>query len=284
MFVKQNSISRNWLVPVLIGVGLILSACGGTAPSGATGGQETTGGETQTGGEAQASEAPAETGGGGAQVSGLCANPYFPVVNGATWTYSVTGGIRDFSYTDTIIDAGPDGFTLSSSFDLEGGLTRTQAWGCQADGLVALEYTGGPEAALSTEGLNAQLNTTAVTGVTIPANLSVGSSWTQSMNVEGEMVIGEGMTGTATGSVAFAANAVGTESVTTPAGTFDAIKVEIQQDFNVTANLSGVSMPVTFSGTTTSWYAPGVGMVKSVITEDLMGSTSTIELQSYTIP
>lgn len=282
MFVKQNSISRNWLAPILIGVALVLAACGGSAPSGDTGGQD---GDTgaQTGGEAQASEAPAETG-GGAQVSGVCANPYFPVVNGATWTYSVTGGIQDFSYTDTITNVSADGFTLNTSFDLEGGLQRTQAWGCQADGLVALEYNGGPAAALSTEGLNAEFHTTGITGVTIPTNLSVGSSWTQTMDIEGEMIIGEGMTGAATGNVSFAGNAVGTESVSTAAGTFDAIKVEIQQDFSLTANIGGVSMPVTFTGTTTAWYASGVGMVKSVVTEDLMGSTTTIELQSYSIP
>jgi hypothetical protein len=98
------------------------------------------------------------------------------------------------------------------------------------------------------------------------------------------MVLGEGMTGHATGDVSYSANAVGTESVTTAAGTFDALKVEAQQNFNVTADLSGVSVPVAFTGTATTWYAPGVGMVKSVITEDLMGSTTTVELQSYTIP
>jgi len=277
MFAKQKSLTGKWLLPFIVALALVVSACGGQAPSGGTGGETGAGGETGVSEPAATTEAPIVA-------VGACANPYFPAVNGATWTYAVTGGIQDFSYTDTITNAGPDGFTISSTFDLEGGLTRAQSWGCQAEGLVALEYTGGPEAVLATEGLNAQFNTTGVSGVTIPANLSVGSSWTQTLNIEGDMVIGEGMTGSATGSVSIAANAVGTESVSTTAGTFDAIKVEIQQNFNVTANLSEVSMPVTFTGVTTAWYAPGVGMVRSLISEDLMGSTITVELQSYTIP
>jgi len=280
MFVKPISFSRKWLVPILLGSTLLLAACGGGSPTGGAGEEATTAPDS---GGANSGAQPTAAANEGA-VTGACASLYFPVVNGATWTYSVTGGIQDFSYTDTITNVSAEGFTLNSSFDLEGGLQRTQAWGCQADGLVALEYNGGPAAALSTEGLNAEFHTTEITGVTIPTNLSVGSSWTQTMDIEGEITIGEGMTGAATGNVSFAGNAVGTESVSTAAGTFDAIKVEIQQDFSLTANIGGVSMPVTFTGTTTAWYASGVGMVKSVVTEDLMGSTTTIELQSYSIP
>jgi hypothetical protein len=126
--------------------------------------------------------------------------------------------------------------------------------------------------------------TTANTGVTIPANLAIGSSWSQTMQLEGDMTIAEGMTGTATGNVSYTANAVGAESVATPAGTFEAIKVEMQQNFDVTATLNGVTVPLSFTGVTTVWYASGVGMVKTVQTEDLMGTTTTVELQSYTIP
>jgi hypothetical protein len=277
MFVRKNS--QKWITPLLLVIAMFLAACGGAAPSGGTG--EETGG--QTGGEVQASEAPAEAG-GGAQITGACANQYYPVTEGTTRTYSATGGIEDFTYTETISGVAPDGFTVTTSYSLEGNLQTTQRWACQSDGLVALDYNGGPSAALSTEGLSVQYNTTGVTGVTVPANLGVGTAWNQTLTIEGDMVIGEGMTGHATGDVSYSANAVGTESVTTPAGTFDAIKVEIQQNFNVTADLSGVSVPVAFTGTTTTWYAPGVGMVKSIVTIDLMESTTTVELQSYTIP
>jgi len=268
----------NVALGLLLVFSVLLAACGGgqitEEPS--VDGQDSAGSSEGTEGE----EDTTDSGG-----QGLCANLYFPVVNGATWTYAVSGApIQDFSYTDTVTNATADGFTLSTTFALEGGLQRTQAWGCQTDGLVALEYTGGSSGALTAEGLVAEFNTTAVSGLTIPSNLAVGSTWTQNMEFEGDMTIGEGMTGTTTGSVAFAANAVGMESVSTTAGSFDAIKVEIQQNFTLTATIEGFSMPVTFTGVTTTWFAPGVGIVKSVVSEDLMGSTSTIDLQSYSIP
>jgi hypothetical protein len=173
---------------------------------------------------------------------------------------------------------------VSTSYNLEGGLQTTQQWACQSEGLVALDYDGGPAAALSTQGVTAQYTTTGVTGVSIPSNLVVGSSWNQSLTIEGDMTMAEGMTAHATGDVSYSANAVGTESVTTAAGTFDAIKVEIAQNFNVTADLNGLSVPVSFTGTTTAWYAAGVGMVKSVVSEEMMGTTTTLELQSFSIP
>jgi len=286
MLSKKVRLPVKSFLPLLVAIGLVLASCSGLG-AGDTAGEQPSGGDVggaQTEGEAADGQGQ-DTGVDAAGGSGLCANPYFPVVNGATWTYSVTGSpIQDFSYTDTITNASANGFTLSTSFALEGGLQRTQAWGCQADGLVALEYTGGPSASLSSEGLVAEFNTTAVTGITLPVNLAVGSSWTQTMEFEGDMTISEGTTATTTGSATFAASAVGNETVTTPAGTFETIKVEIQQTINITANVSGVSMPITFTGVATAWYASGVGMVKTVQTEDFMGSTSTIELQSYSIP
>lgn len=277
MFAKEKTLTVKWLFPSTVILALVLGACGGQPPAGGTGGETGSGGET--GGDATAAPTEAESG-----PAGACANPYYPVVNGATRTYSVTGGEKDFSYTETITDASSDGFTLSTAYSLEGNLQTTQHWGCQSDGLVALEYNGGPSAALSTEGLSAQFNTTSVTGITVPADLAVGSTWTQSMEFEGNYAIAEGMSGPVTGSVSSAANAVGTESVSTAAGTFDAIKVELQQDISMTATIGGISMPITITGVTTAWYAPGVGIMKQVTTEDLMGTTITIELQSYSIP
>ncbi|MGH2581810.1 MAG: TapB family protein [Anaerolineales bacterium] len=267
----------NVAISLLLLFSVLLAACGGgqATEEPAVNGQDSAGNSTNAG-----EEEPAGAGG-----QGLCTNQYFPVFNAATWTYFVSGApVQDFSYTDTITNATSDGFTLSTNFALEGGLHRTQAWGCEAGGLVALEYTGGPSGALTTEGLVATFNTTGVSGVTIPADLAVGSTWTQTMDFDGDMVIGEGMSGTSVGSVSYAASAVGMESVSTTAGTFEAIKVEVQQYFNLTATVEGFSMPVTFTGVATVWYAPGVGMVKMIQTEDLFGSTTTVDLQSYSIP
>jgi hypothetical protein len=76
------------------------------------------------------------------------------------------------------------------------------------------------------------------------------------------------------------------ESVTIPAGTFEAMKVESQTTININSTFQGVTVPVTFTSTTTSWYAQGIGWVKSISISDFGGitSTDTIELQWYNIP
>ena len=76
----------------------------------------------------------------------LCTNTYYPVRQGATWTYKSTGGpAGEYSFTDTITSVGGDGFTLSTQI---GDLTRTQEWTCTAEGLVALQLGGAPAAML----------------------------------------------------------------------------------------------------------------------------------------
>src|SRR5262245_18320786 len=69
--------------------------------------------------------------------AGLCANAYYPVREGSTWSYKSMGGpTGEYSFTDTITAVRADGFTLSSQF---GSLTRTQEWACKPEGLVALQ-------------------------------------------------------------------------------------------------------------------------------------------------
>src|SRR6266508_5721324 len=96
-----------------------------------------------------ATESPVSTGGGMPVAgSGQCANAYYPVREGATWTYASTGSpAGNYGFTDTISSVRDDGFTLTSQF---GELTRTQEWACKPEGLVALQLGGG---ALSSQNL-----------------------------------------------------------------------------------------------------------------------------------
>src|SRR6266705_1382620 len=56
--------------------------------------------------------------------TGACANKYYPVREGATWSYKSTGSIAgDYSFLDTITTVRDNGFTLTSQFSK---LTRTQ--------------------------------------------------------------------------------------------------------------------------------------------------------------
>lgn len=235
-------------------------------------------GGDQNGGQEQATEAPTEA-------AHLCAHPYYPGASvGATWTYQVTGDqVESFTFTDTVTDVRADGFTLTSAFDE---LTRTQEWSCTTVGLAALQFGGGAAANLSGNNIQANFVTTNSSGVTLPADLAVGSTWTQSLDIEGDMTIEGGLSASAAGTVDYSAQAVAIETINVPAGSFEAIKIEFDLTFNINASVSGLTVPVTMTGVTTSWYAPGVGWVRSVDNSEFMGSaiSTTIELTSYNIP
>ncbi len=252
---------------LLLAAAMLLAACGGG------------GGGTPT------AESGATPSGGGGTGAGLCANDFFPVVNGATWTYGGTGPSGDFSWTSTITDVSGSNFTLTNQFT---NLTATQQWSCTSEGLAALQYGSGPEAMLSASGINGTFETTDTTGVTFPAHISAGDTWTQTFTIHGDMNIASGQTATADGTVTQDYTAVGTESVTVPAGTFEAMKLEVNLHMALQIVMGeGVTVPVNVDTQTTNWWVAGIGWVKSLATASVDGGDAidtTTELQSYNIP
>ena len=214
---------------------------------------------------------------------GLCANIYYPVRQGATWSYKSTGGpAGEYSFTDTITSVRENGFTLSTQI---GDLTRTQEWTCTAEGLSALQLGGAPAAMLNSQNIQLNLDISNATGVTFPSQINPGDQWQQTMNVTGNVtMMNEEADASGTAQMNF--SAIGNESVTVPAGTFDALKVAVNVALNVDATYEGITLPVSFSGEYTYWFAPGVGWVKSSGTGNVLGSSfsDTTELQSYSIP
>lgn len=213
----------------------------------------------------------------------LCTNVYYPIRQGATWTYKSTGGpAGEYSFTDTISAVRADGFTLSTQI---GNLTRTQEWTCTAEGLAALQLGGAPAAMLNSQNIELNLDINNATGLTFPSQISPGSQWQQNMDVSGN-VTAFNEQAEATGSVQMSFNAIGNESVTVPAGTFDALKVEVDVNLNVNATYEGITLPVSFTGDYTYWFAPNVGWVKASGTGSVLGNSfsDTTELQSYNIP
>lgn len=223
--------------------------------------------------------------GGGAPITdaGLCANQYYPVRQGATWTYKSTGGPSgEYSFTDTISSVRTDGFTLTSQFP---DVTRTQEWACREEGLVALQLGGGPAATLNASGSNLVMQTQNAQGVTFPKTIRAGDAWQHTLDFTGTMDIA-GQPADADGSATAQFTALGMESVSIPLGTFNVMKIQIDNTIMINATFQGLTMPVAFVDTTTSWFAEGVGWVKAVAS-GTMGETAfteTIELQSYTLP
>ena len=90
----------------------------------------------------------------------------------------------------------------------------------------------------------------------------------------------------ATGSAQMNFSAVSIENVSVPAGSFEALRLDVDVTLNVHASYQGISLPVTFGGTYSYWFAPGVGWVKASGTGNVLGNSfsETIELQSYNVP
>ncbi len=210
--------------------------------------------------------------------SGACANPYLPVIAGAAWNYKLTGPIPD-TFTRSIISVEASGFTDQSIIGT--GITRQGKWKCDNGSLIAMDPSSGGSANINSKNISIDLQTTELSGVTIPATLNAGDSWTQTATLEGT----ENSKGTQVPVKNQSVNtckAVGVESVTVEAGTFDAMRLECQTVMNATITMQGNPIQTNVTLNVTNWYAKNIGLVKTVITSE--GVDSTIELVSYNIP
>jgi hypothetical protein len=215
----------------------------------------------------------------------LCANPLVPITSGATWNYATSGmSATPFGFSSTISDVRADGFT--ATLHLADNVNIDEEWACKPEGLLALSI-GSAQAglALAMEGINANVQTSDVTGITLPSNPQPGQTWTYGLKIAGDITQAS-VTAQLTGDATSTMQVVGTESVTVPAGTFNSTKISGSTAFNITAHYLGIGFPLSSTMNSTFWLAPGVGLVKSVQTGDLAGTSvnSTTELQSYTIP
>jgi len=230
-----------------------------------------------------ATETPSRTETPAGTASGLCANPYYPVREGATWSYASTGGPSGgYGFTDTITFVREDGFTLTSKFS---DLTRTQEWACKPEGLVALQLGGTSAATLNNDNMKVTLDVDHVSGVTFPNSIQPGDTWQHALEFTGKIDVAGQEIG-ATGDAKSSFQAIGIESVTVPAGTFDALKIHIETTINISGDFNGAAFPVTVSSPYDYWFVQGVGWVKAA-GRGTVGTESfseTIELQSYSVP
>ena len=210
--------------------------------------------------------------------SGACTNPYLPVITGATWNYKLTGPIPD-TFTRSIISVEAGGFTDQDVFGT--GVTRQGKWNCDNGDLIALDPSNGGSASINSENVSVEFQTTELSGVTFPATVNAGDTWTQTTTLEGTEVI-NGTQIPAKNEFTNTCKAIGVESVTVEAGTFDAMKVECQTVMNITITMQDNPIQTSLTLNGTNWYVENIGLVKTVSTGE--GFDSTIELISYNIP
>jgi hypothetical protein len=216
--------------------------------------------------------------------NGLCNNALYPITQGAAWVYTSTGELNEsFNYTNSISSVRADGFTLISQFT---DVTRTQEWSCQPDGLKALQLGGGSAVGILIQGMTAELTTSEVTGISLPKSITSGMQWQYSLALHGTVVMPGDPQAPAKGIYSVIMQEMGSETVTVPAGTFEAIKIQSNSTIDIISTFAGTEVPIKFNGTTIAWYVPGIGYVKSVENGDFGGDafSATTELQSYSIP
>ena len=160
---------------------------------------------------------------------------------------------------------------------------RTGEWKCDHGALIALSPLTGPAGAITTNDMTATFQVSDMSGVTLPASVKPGDTWTQDFTVEGTAIRQRSDCCCQRARSPSTAPPVLAEAVTVAAGSFNAQRVDCKINLTVAVDMGGLQIPTSFSGDTSMWYAPGVGLVKLDGTIGGMGS-GTIELTGYSIP
>lgn len=208
-----------------------------------------------------------------APTGGQCQNLYYPVAPGASWQYQLSG-ISSGTFTRTLTAIRADGFDDQDVFSA--GTTRQGSWACQNGNLIALTPSSG--AVVSTADMQANFTIESNSGISFPANPQPGQEWAQNIVYLGQQNAG-GVNVESRNVLTTSCKVGNIEGVKVPAGEFSALRVECSTQIDI--YISG-ALTFTFTDSSSAWYAPGVGMVKSVGTSN-MGSTEIV-LLAYSIP
>lgn len=205
--------------------------------------------------------------------AGACRNTYYPVVQGASWQYRLSGVSND-TFTRAITAVRADGFDDQDTFGA--GTIRKGGWSCKDGNLIALTPGGSPTVAAAGEQFTFTVESN--DGVAFPADPQPGQTWTQNIVYSGQQTTA-GVTVQTRNVAALLCKAGNVEKVTVPAGEFQALRVDCTNKIDV--YISG-ALAFTLNSASAAWHAPGVGMVKSSGTSD-MGATDIV-LLAYNIP
>lgn len=193
--------------------------------------------------------------------SAACNHPYVPSTPNTRWTYesSIAGG----DYTMRVVNNDGQSFVLENAFKSMKIQSKVR---CASDGsLIQEQYS-------SISGLNAKTETLSFSGVAFPApnQWIIGGKWTHAYKIKMTIAAGD-QTITQSGTVTINSKIVGSEVVAVPAGKFSALKVAQTIKLDMVMKMKGGSRPIKTTVSTTTWYARGVGVVKS-----LSGTTTAL--------
>ncbi|HEY0426507.1 MAG TPA: hypothetical protein VGC76_01750 [Pyrinomonadaceae bacterium] len=218
--------------------------------------------------------------------STLCQNAYNPIAADLERKYRVTtNGLPAHEMTETYRDITADSFVVHSDFAgaKDSDVKTDIKWLCTAEGLTPNDFDG--NTMQTKNGVSGKFETLKVTGVSLPAEArwKTGEKWNAKYDVKYTMQFPNSqMRGEGDGTVDGAGEILGEETVTVPAGTFQALKVRTVTKMNITVKVGGTSMPNQFSLETLTWFAKDIGKVKSVNTlgGTNVGSTELLSINN----
>lgn len=204
-----------------------------------------------------------------------CDHPYLPLRSGATWSYDSTEGAFHWAVTSASGSAASAEatMTIASGFG-----SFTYHWFCTTEGIVSYDF-----GSVELEGFGdvASINVTDSSGVWLPPAESMvpGASWSNEYTTTFS-ISAEGVATDWSASTSETWTVAGTETISTPAGTFEALRIDGSTNTAVTAFM-GIEIPATTTSQT-YWLAEGVGVVR--YTSSGEGFTNTGTLTSYSVP
>jgi hypothetical protein len=198
-----------------------------------------------------------------AQAAAFISAPYFPLAEGATWTYAVSNAPPE---TRTVVGRsafnGAQVWVVRDQYGNETYYTN-DGNGIRVHGGLFIDPVDGNE-----------IDTYSPPFFILNRYAFVGSSSSAFGQVTAEQ-------GGVTDILSYNSNAtpLAVEAITVPAGTFsDALHVRIVNNYSGTVN----GQPISFSTTIDAWLVAGIGAVREVLTDG--ADVTTWELQSHNAP
>ena len=211
--------------------------------------------------------------------SDVCENEFYPIVKGASWSYQASGAFSE-KFTRSITDVTPGGFTDQDIFST--GNPHIRQWKCEDNVLVAMQPDEAAAGPLQFSDRIQNFQTKQADGATVPDQFIPGAIWNEEIYLEGTSLV-NGQDVPARDAIKLDCTAGNVESVSVPAGTFQAIRGNCKTDEKLVLNVGGSEQTSEIVTISTMWYASGVGLIKSQ--QAVAGQPgTTIELLAYKIP
>jgi len=204
-----------------------------------------------------------------------CDHPYLPLRSGASWSYDSSEGGMTWNVTSAGGSAASASATMAFSMPE---VTYTVNWTCSSAGITSYDFGNISSSAF---GEVVTLDVVNSSGSWLPPaeSLVPGYSWSNdySMVVSSSF---EGVSVELTTTTSESWSVGGMETISVPAGTFDALRIDGTSTIEM-SGFMGISVPPSTTSQT-FWFAEGVGIVR--YTSSSEGYSGHGDLTGYSMP